>query len=165
MIARVYVRLVVVRSADARFEVVRDDDLGYPGKVLERAHVGRYPAGQCLTKAGLCVGVAACAQAGHEYLRLSNSSGLPVNYRHRLPGVVHKHLLPGLVLLPHAQIQLLFPPAVELTELAVAVAVGMVLPVLLPQKLQGHPFALELKVDLVEWRQGSVQAVCWRWVQ
>ena len=75
----------------------------------------------------------------------------------RFPGPVQKGLLPGEVPLPESHLQGCLPALVVLAELSVAVAVGMVGAIFLPQKLQGHVLAAQLLVDV-----GQVAGRCKR---
>jgi hypothetical protein len=58
--------------------------------------------------------------------------------RNRCSCPIYEQLLAGLVLLPQHHILLPPPPLVQLAEAAVLVAVGIRLPVLLPQQLLRH---------------------------
>ena len=60
----------------------------------------------------------------------------PIDDRHRLAGIVDKHLVAGDVVLAHRRRQAVLEIAVELAEAAVAVPVGMSSAVLLPQHRQ-----------------------------
>jgi hypothetical protein len=78
----------------------------------------------------------------------------------RRPGVIDEELLPGLVFLPQHHVQLLPPLLVEFAEPAVAVAVGVSLPILLPGQLQrqmGIP--LEFFMETRKIRSGLVAVV------
>ena len=58
--------------------------------------------------------------------------------RHRRAGPIDEQLFPGAVLLPQHYILLLFPAPVQHAETAIAVSLGIRLPVLFPQQLQRH---------------------------
>ena len=79
------------------------------------------------------VGVIAGPQGGHEDLRLPNFSCSWVHHRYRLTGVVDEQFFPRLVLLAHHRFELFGPRPVVMAELAVAIPIRMLLPVLHPQ--------------------------------
>src|SRR5262245_8699738 len=64
--------------------------------------------------------------------------------RERRACVVHEHALANDVALSHGRRRPRLPAAVELAELAVAIAIGMEGAVLLPQQLQRHPWPPQL---------------------
>jgi hypothetical protein len=75
---------------------------------------------------------------------------LRVYHRHRLSGVVDEQLLARPVALPHHRLELFGPLIVVMTELAVAVAIGMGLPVFHPQQAQRHALAPQLLVHFAQ---------------
>ena len=119
-----------------------------PPKYSTMRGVGADPVGQLLGGGRLGVGEAAGAEHGDEQLDAPQFPRVPVDQRWPLPGEVDERLLAGPVDLPHRRPQPPRPLAVDLAELAVAVAVRMDLGVLLPEELQGDAVALELAVDV-----------------
>ena len=91
-------------------------------------------------------GVAAGAEHGDEDLRRPRLAGRRVDHRQRLPGEVDEQLVAGDVGLAHRQRHPPRRPA-KVAEAAVAVALGVLGPVLLPQQQQRHPGAAQFGVD------------------
>ena len=79
--------------------------------------------------------------------------GEPVEHRQGIAGEVHEQLLPGRMGLPHGRRDAVAPFDVEVAEPAVAVAVGMMAPVFLPQQRQRHAAAAQLGMDMPPFRQ------------
>ena len=73
---------------------------------------------------------------------------LAVIDRYRHTGIVHKQLLTGFMLLTHDRIDMSGPLTVEVTKLAVLIAVGVNGFVFLPQQVQGNAFSFEFAVDM-----------------
>ena len=106
------------------------------------------PVPQILPAGGFREGVAAGSQHRHEHRGLARFAALGIVNRNRGPGVIHEHLLAGAVLLPQYQVELFEPSPVQIAEAAVAVALWVILPLLLPNQLQGQVFmGLHLFVD------------------
>jgi len=135
--------------------IIRDDQRRHSTQKLEAAPVGADPVRQPLAPGGFDVGVVAGPQHRHEDLRLAHLPGAPVHHRHRLPGIVHEQFLARHIVLAQHRLQGTLPAPVELTELAVLIAVGVGRPILLPEQPQGHPFAAQLLVDRRPLRQGA----------
>jgi hypothetical protein len=70
-----------------------------------------------------------------------------------LAGVVAEQFVAGAVRLTHHHTLALLPVPVVLTELRVAVAIGVLLAVLHMQQAQRHPDFAQLKVDHLRCRQ------------
>lgn len=126
--------------SDRGLQIIRDDDLGDPAEELPGAHMRADPVAQILPGGGLREGVAAGAQHRHEHGGLTRLAALRVIYRNGGSGVVHEHLLAGAVLLPQHQVELLQPSPVQIAESAIAIALRVALPRLLPDQLQGQVF-------------------------
>ena len=69
------------------------------------------------------------------------------DHRNRVASVVDEQLLSAQIGLAHAQGELRFPLTINLTEAAVAITLGVLFDILVPQDLQGHVLAFELLVD------------------
>jgi len=91
--------------------------------------------------------VVAGTQNRHEDLTFSNLSGVRINNRQCVPGVVDKKLLPGFMGLPHGDLQFFLPAPIDFTILAVAVSLRKVLLILLPEQHQGDALAFKLGVN------------------
>ena len=151
----VQVRLVAAGRGHGHLGVVGNQQLRHPPEELEGMDMRPYPVGQLLGGANLGVGEAGCPQGHHEELRFFNLARLLIHDGDGLPGEVAEGLLPGLVLLAHGHLDLSRPSAVEPAELGVGVVVpGMLGPVLLPEQLQGDPFARELFAYVAHVRKG-----------
>jgi DNA-binding NarL/FixJ family response regulator len=74
--------------------------------------------------------------------------GEPVEHRHSIAGEVYEQLLAGRVGLPHGRRDPVAPFDVEVAEPAVAVAVGMMAAVFLPQQRQRYAAAAQLGMDM-----------------
>jgi hypothetical protein len=106
------------------------------------------PVRQCLAQCRFSIGVVGCAEQRHKYLRRMDLAVIGTDDRHRGSAVIDEAFLAGLVGLAHGALLPLMPMVVAITELRVAVAaVGVLLGVLLPQQLLGHPLALEFLMD------------------
>ena len=87
------------------------------------------------------------AEHRDEELGLAHRAGRGIDHRERRPGIIDEHPLAGDVVLAHGRREPALPAPVELAEPAVAVAVGMLRPVLLPQQSQRHVLAPQLAMD------------------
>ena len=96
---------------------------------------------------GFDEGVVAGAQHGDEDLGFPHLPGMPVHHRHGLAGVIYEEPLARHIVLAQHRLQGALPAPVELTELAVAIAIGVGCPILLPEQPEGHPFVPQLLVD------------------
>ena len=106
------------------------------------------PIWQLLAPGRFGIGVAGCAQHGHEDLRLKDFSREAIPDRYGLSAVIDEQFLAGTVRLAHGKLQRLGEPAVERAELAITVGVIAVsIPVFLPEQLQSHAFTLEFLMD------------------
>jgi hypothetical protein len=114
------------------------------------------PVGQALAPASLGVGVVRSPEHGDEDVRLAHLAGGGVDHRHGVAGEVDEQLLAGDVRLAHGGGDASAPGDVEAAEPAVAVAVRMLGPVLLPEQHQGHaaPPKLGMNVGPVRLRAG-----------
>jgi len=83
LVALVEVRVVTIRLGYGGLQVIRYQQLRHAAEELERPHVGLQPAFLPLFWAGFDIGVAGCAQRGHEVLRLANFAGIEVDDRDR----------------------------------------------------------------------------------
>jgi len=118
---------------DGGLEIIRHDLTGNAPGVGESAAVRADPVGQRLGPGRFGVGVAGGAQGGDEDLGCANLAGKAVDHRHRGAGVIDEHLFAGDMGLAHCRGEAALPGAVELTEPAVAIPVGMNGAVFFPQ--------------------------------
>ncbi len=94
--------------------------------------MGADPAGQILCRESLGVGVVACSQNGYENLSLQHFPSIAVDDVYGLPGKIHEHLLPGPVAVSKDRIELFYILSILLGKIAVLIAVGVLLFVLVP---------------------------------
>jgi hypothetical protein len=152
--------LIVVERGlvDTALEIVRDHEAGHPGKEAEHAHVRADPVGKRLGPGRLGVGVVGGAEHADEDLGLAHDARLRVDDRHLLAGVVDEDLVAGDVVLAHDRRQPPLELAVQVAEARVAVAVGLRLPVLLPQDHQADAGPLHLAGQRRPVRLGAAAA-------
>jgi hypothetical protein len=143
-IGGIEIRLVAVRLAHAAAQIVRDQNGWSPIEVREGPHMRADPVGQALRPGRLGVGVVGGPEHRHEDLRGADLPAGRIDDLHRLPGVVDEQLLPGAVGLAHHHVERPAPGLVALAEPAVAEALGMRGPVLLPQQHQRHAGTAQL---------------------
>ena len=115
--------------------------------------VGFDPGVQFLVGEGFGEDIVAGAQHGDEEEGGLIIAAFRIRPAQRFPGPVQKGLLPGDVPLPESHLQGRLPALVVLAELGVAVAVGLVGAIFLPQQLQRHVPAAQLLVDVGQVRQ------------
>jgi hypothetical protein len=65
-----------------------------------------------------------------------------------LAGIIDEELFPRPMFLPETDVDFLEPLAIEFTELAVLVSVGVLLLIFVPEELEGDAFPFPLPVDL-----------------
>ena len=85
------------------------------------------------------VGVSGGPEGGHEDRRVGHPACARVGYGNLLPGVVDEDLLAGAVVLAHDHVELPAPEPVALAELRVLVSDRVLVLVLQPEELEGHP--------------------------
>ena len=115
--------------------------------------VGLDPRRQFLVGEGFGEDIVAGPQHGDEEEGGLIMAAFRIRPAQRFPGPVQKGLLPGEVPLPEGHFQGRFPALVVLAELRVAITVGLVGAIFLPQQLQRHVPAAQLLVDVGQIRQ------------
>ena len=153
LVGAVYARLVSAGGGDPGLEVVADDCLRHPTEERQRVDVSPDPVRQPLAEAGFGIGVVRGPQNRDEDLGLAHLPGDRIEHRHGVAGKVHEQLLAGGMGLAHGRRHAAAPFAVEVAEPAVAVAVGMLAAIILPQQRQGHAAAAQLGMDMGPIRQ------------
>ncbi len=151
VVRSLHARLVAARDDDAALELIGHDGLGDAAKELERALVARDPVRDLLRARGFGVGVVRGAEHGDEEFDRDHLAGGRVDDRRLLPGVVDEQLGARAMDLAHRQAPAPEPAAVALTELRVAVAVGMLLAIFEMEQLEGDagPAPLGMQVGAV----------------
>ncbi len=148
LVRGIYVRLVIAGRADPRLEVVGHEGRRHALKESERAHVRGDPVRQRLRPGSFRERVAGGTQGRDKDLGFPRQPCLPVHYRNGHPGVVHEEFVSRPVHLVEAWFRSgLAPALVLLAEPAIAESLGPVLPVLLPEQLQGHALLTQLPVN------------------
>ena len=117
--------------------------------------MGPDPVRQILTPCRLGIRITACSKNANKDLSTADFSRAAIDDLHTVSAVVDERLLSRTVRLPHAQIHCAGKLPIELTIPAVAIPLGMLLPVLLPQQLQRHMLATKLGVNMHPVRAGS----------
>ena len=146
LVGRVQLRLVSARPADSRLQVVRHHHLRQASREFKRPYVRLDPVRKSLAPRRLRIGIVARPPHRDEDLRLPHFAAVGVHHRHGRSAVVDEQLLAGPVHLPHRQVRPRPPFAVQLAIAAIAIAARLLLTVLLPQQLQGHPLLLQLRM-------------------
>ena len=140
LVGGVEVGLVARCRGDRRPEIIGHDDLGDPAVEVEGVGVRCDPVHQLLGTQGLGVEVGRGAEDRHEEFGLETElQGRGVVDGDSKTREVDEHLLAGFVVLAHRHVAVASPDPVTLTELGVAVTIGVQLAVFEPQELQGHP--------------------------
>jgi hypothetical protein len=147
LVGAVEAGFVAARTGHRALELVRDPNLRGAAEVLHHPGVGPDPLVELLGPGRLGVGVAAGPEHGDEQLDRDLLPRPPVDQVRALAREVDEGLFAGPVLLAHRGPKLACPAAVDLAELAVAVAVLVDPAVLLPQKVQRHARPLQLLMD------------------
>ncbi len=132
-----HARLVATGDHDAAFQLITHHGTRDPAKVPEGALMARNPVGHLLGARGFGVGVVRRAEDRDEELDLGHLARGGINDRRLRARIVDEALLAGPVDLAHRQPAALAPATVELTELGVPIAVGVLLEVLQVQQFQG----------------------------
>ena len=149
-------RLVAARHDDAALELVAHDGGGDPAKEGEGPLMAGDPVRDLLRPGRLGVGVVRGAEDGDEELDLDHLARRRVDDPRLLAGVVDEALVAGVVDLAHRQPAPLQPAAVELAELRVAVAVGMLLEILEVEQFEGDAGLAPLGVEIRAVRDGPM---------
>ncbi len=118
-------RLVPARMLDAGLGAVWDRHLRYASKELQRADVGADPAGKILAPGGFREGVAAGASTRPRTAKLENPRRRSWDRKMGIlsPSIIDEQFFSGAVFVAQNHIQLARPAAIQLTEVAVTVAV------------------------------------------
>lgn len=138
LVAGVQVRLVARGGLDPALEVVRHQQFGNPAEERQAAHMRAEPVGQPLAPGRFHERVVRRPEHGDENLRRMLLTGGGVDDRDGLAAVVDEQPLAGRVSLTQGDGQGLGEGPVMQAKRAVLVALGMSLPVFLPQQFQGH---------------------------
>ncbi|OPY13118.1 MAG: hypothetical protein A4E69_01825 [Syntrophus sp. PtaB.Bin138] len=148
VIGRVDVRFIIAGFGYAGFQVVGNENLRYAPKEIERPDIGVDPGGEILGNTCPGKGIVAGAEGGNKEIGVYGFSCQRISNRNRLAGVIKKEFFSRPVGLAKADIQLVAPLVVMVTELAVLIAIRVDLPVFQPQQPEGHPFAGQLLTEI-----------------
>jgi hypothetical protein len=147
-IGSVDLRLVQAGLDHGDLGVVGNNETWHAADGGKGACVGTDPIAERLRPRRLDIGEARRAHHRHEDLRLAYLAGQPVDdHRHCVAGVIDEQLVAAHVGLAHRDRELAFPEPIQLAEARVAVALGIVRDVLVPQDRQRDVLALELAMD------------------
>jgi len=141
-------RLVEACLDDRGLGVVGDDETGNPADRFQRPGMGADPIRQPLGPGRLGIGEVRGAEHGNEDPGLPDLPGQPVD-DHRCPvaGVIDEQLFAAGMGLAHRDRELALPRPIEIAEAGIAVSVGVLLDVLVPQDRKCDVLALEFPVD------------------
>ena len=142
--AAVDLRIVEGGLVDPALQVVRHDQARDAAKEAEHADVRANPVRQGLGPGRLGEGIVGGAQHGDEDLRLSDLACVRIVDRQLLARVVDKDLVARDVVLAHGRRKPPLEAPEKIAEPAVAIAVGLRRPVLLPQHHHGDARLLQL---------------------
>jgi hypothetical protein len=148
LVGPVDTRLVAARHRNPGLQIVADERLRHPAQEGKRIHMGTDPVRQRLAEPSLDECVIRRSHDRDEDLGGAHLAGEPVEHRHSIAGEVYEQLLAGRVGLPHGRRDPVAPFDVEVAEPAVAVAVGMMAAVFLPQQRQRYAAAAQLGMDM-----------------
>ncbi len=93
-VAGVDLGIVEAGTTDARLQIVGNDESGNAVKKTKHPDMGANPVGERLRPGGLGKGVAGRTQHRHEDLRLADLTGLAIDNRDLLAGIIHEDLRP-----------------------------------------------------------------------
>ena len=141
-------RLVPAREGDPGLELVRHDGPGHPAQERQEALVAPEPVGQLLGASGFRVGVVRRPQDADEQFDRADLAGRGIDQVGLLPGVVDEDLLPGPMLLAHAEAMAAEPLPVQIAEAGVAVAGGVPLQILEVEEFEGDAGLLALGMEV-----------------
>ena len=141
-------RLVAARDGDAAFQLIGHQGGGDAPKILEGPLMAGDPVGDLLRAGGFGVGVVRGAEDGDEQLDRDHLARRGVDDGRLRAGVVDEALLAPSMDLAHREPAPCAPAAVELAELGIAIAVGVLLEVLEVQQLQGDAGLAPLGVQV-----------------
>jgi hypothetical protein len=146
VIGGVQVGLVVAGVLHPGLLVVGHHKLGDPAQELKHADVGADPVRQTPGPGQIDERVVRRTQRSHEHPRTSDLSAAGIHDLEGGAGVIDEELLSPAVGLTQGDLQPVPPAAVEIAELTVLIPIGVGLPVLQPQQLEGDPFPGQLPV-------------------
>ena len=147
--------LIARRFGDARLQVVRHQRQGHAADGREGVDMGADPIRQRLRPAGFRIGVIRRPEGGDKNASTMFFTGCRIDNADRVAGPVDEQLLAHQMRLPHRRRDLLFPVAIKIAITAVAVAISMVRPVLLPEEQQRHAAPLQFALDFRPIDSGS----------
>ena len=100
-VAAVDLGIVETGATDARLQIVGNDESGNAVKKTKHPDMRADPVGERLRPGGLGKGVTGRTQHRHEDLRLADLTGLAIDNRNLLAGIIHEDLVAGRMLLAH----------------------------------------------------------------
>ena len=147
-VSTIDLRFVEAGLDDGDLGVVRHQQVRHPADRLECSCVGTDPIGERLGPARLGIGEIGGTHDGDKNLRRPRLAGQSIDdHWYRVAGIIDKQLVAAGMGLPHRDRDPRCPAPVQLTEPRVAIPVGALLDVLVPQDLQRDVLALQLAVN------------------
>ncbi len=136
LIGRIQIRIVATSSDDGRLGVIGHRQRRCSAVKFRRVDVRLNPGFQLLIASRFRVGLRTGSQHRNKQRRWPGLPRRGVIHGDRRPGPVDELFLPGLVFLTQHHIQVLPPVLIALAKPAVAIALGIPLPVFFPHQLQ-----------------------------
>jgi len=137
-------RLKPVAVAHGAPEIVRDRCLGRPSIIPIGPLIGANPILKILAEACFHVGFFAVPQNGHKYLHRLYLTCKTVHNRELLPCIVHKHLVPCLMLHVHGYFGSIPPHLEVVAKLGIVEALRVLFSIFFPKTVQSNPFSPQL---------------------
>jgi hypothetical protein len=160
LIGGIQVRIISAGSGDAGSGIIGNNERRHTAVILKSVDVRLNPRVHLLIASRLGIGIRTGPQDSDEQRCLPDQTAGAFVDGNRGAGPIDEQLLARLVLLPEHDIELAPPLLIMITEVAVAVTIGVRLPVFHPEELQRHvPVLPELIVNRWKIRRRSLQ---WR---
>src|SRR5664280_1750233 len=132
LIGGIEVGFIPAGVGDACFGVVGRGDHGYCPHELKRVDMGAYPGVEFQGEYRFGVGIVARPQCGHKEVCRGDLTGYGIMDGDCISRIVDEEFFSRLVVLTERDVERFFPVTVSQTELAVLIAIGVLLPVFMP---------------------------------
>lgn len=132
--------------------IVRDYYFRNRAKKFKGMDMGADPGRELPGEDRFRIAVVARPQSGDEEIGRGDRSGRRIMEGDRITGVVDEEFFSCFVILAKRDVEHTSPVPVAQTELAVLVAFGILLLVLMPEKLESDMLSFQFRVDIIEGR-------------
>ena len=153
LVGRIDLRIIVTRLCHAALKIVRNNRTGNPTEEVQHPDMGSDPVCEVLTPCRLRIRVTACAKNANKDLGPADFPRGAIDHLQTVSAVVDEHLVSRSVGLPHTHIHRAGKLLIQFAKTAVAVTVGVLQAVFLPQQLQGDMLAAKLGMNMSPDRQ------------